>query len=802
MLSPRSVRRNWLLLLVFSAGVTFSTLVACLVARMERTMLTTQIRKEAAGRVEVLRNRVFRSLEVLYGIQSFYATRSEVSRQQFGQFVGAALRRQPELQALAWDAWVPAGERHLWEETARQEGYPDFHFTEESKASGLVTAGARDEYFPVYYLESLSRNQAAFGFDVGSEPHRREALLRARQTESAVATAPVELTQGRLGFLVFLPVYLQEKFAGFAVAVFRVSDLVENSLRLPGFEISILDPAEGKWIFTQSAHLPPPDDDLSEPADLDVAGRTWRLVFHPTGSYLAEHAGHSWWLVFGGGLLCTGLVIFQMREAMRREDRIAREVRERKAAEDSAAAANSAKSLFLANMSHEIRTPMNAILGYCQILERDTTLLPFQRDAVATIASSGQHLLRLVNDILDLSKIEAGRMELQNNPLDLFTLARELLGMFQQRCDEKGLQLRLNWQVRDEEAGVLGDEGKLRQVLINLLGNALKFTDSGEVTLCITRQKCRTDFAVQDTGSGIELEFQSRIFEPFLQGPRASIRGGTGLGLAIALRQVELMGGELKLDSQPGKGSRFSFTIEMPAAGPATVRSPRRVRHLHSGSSVDCLVVDDVAENRAVLQHLLERIGCNVASVEDAATALTLLRQRMPQIIFMDMRMPGLSGVEAARRIQSEFGPDASRIVLISASVLQQERERALQAGCDDFLSKPIRASELYYCLQHLTGCELEYEVTHENEESPSLDLARIHLPEDLALRLLMAAELHSATVMKNCLKEMEALGPDELRLAEHLRGFMSSYDMDTILQIVSQLPVQPENQPVAASAS
>ncbi|HEY5753576.1 MAG TPA: CHASE domain-containing protein [Chthoniobacterales bacterium] len=847
-------------------GVVASAVLFWGVRRWESEMLREELRKQAVDRVEILRTQILRSMEVLHSIKSLYASRPtlSVTREEFRRFVADALNRQPELQALAWDAYVPAAERVEWEKRAQREGFAEFHFTEEvdSDVNRLVPAGVRAEYFPVFFLEALAKNERALGFDVGSEERRRVALQEARAKDMPIATAPIQLTQGDLGFLVFLPVYPGGEgggpahFSGFAVAVFRINDLVKQALlalRESHVAVSIFDTESGgsaiysQWTDAGDGKL---QDGLACGETLDVAGRKWSVVFSPSSAFVRERSTHWSWAAFGAGLVCTGLVGMLVHGSRRKRKQIERSVREktaalsteiaertraeqalkaaldgleirvrertaelaqsntallaeiieRKQAEDIAAAANKAKSVFLANMSHEIRTPLNAILGYSQILQRDAALAPFQRDAVATIASSGQHLLHLVNEILDLSKIEADRMELQPDKFDLLSLTRELAAMFQQRCEEKGLGLRIEWLGNEERRMVEGDEGKLRQVLINLLGNAVKFTDEGHVSLRVTPEpenRCR--FEVEDTGIGVPPGMAMAIFEPFQQGAikGQSQRGGTGLGLAIASRQVELMGGKVELRSESGKGSTFFFTIPL---SPVTdqdrpLRTQRVVKSLAPGSTVRALVVDDIEENRDVISRLLEAMGCTVDTASDGLAAIEAVAATRPDIVFMDMRLPGMSGIDATRQLVQKFGREAPCIVSMSASVLQHERDECLRAGCDDFIGKPVQEEQLYECLHNLLHVELVDE-TSSAVAGPGaqVDLTQIALPEDLALRLMMAAELHSATVLKNCLRELAGFGPEEERLAEHLRGFLASYDMETILKIVAQLPVQSAN--------
>ncbi|MGC3990005.1 MAG: ATP-binding protein [Chthoniobacteraceae bacterium] len=455
--------------------------------------------------------------------------------------------------------------------------------------------------------------------------------------------------------------------------------------------------------------------------------------------------------------------------------------------------------MFLANMSHEIRTPMNVILGYTQILQRDASLHPFQVDAVTTIASSCNHLLHLINEILDLSKIEAGRMELETTEFDLSTMIFDVAAMFQFPSEEKGVALVLDCP--HQPVVVRGDEGKLRQVLINLLGNAVKFTARGRITLHVTPEPDGCRFAVTDTGPGISEEMQRQIFEPFTQDAAARNQGGTGLGLAIARRQVELMGGELGLQSTPGTGSTFFFHIPLAyAAGVAVVASRADTRRLTRGLTVRALIVDDINENRTVLASMLATIGCSVVDTADGTTALELARREHFDIVFLDVRLPDIDGVEVARRLQGNPASVALRIVAMSASALAHERDRCLQGGCDDFIAKPFRFDRLCDCLARLLDVEFESAApVHEEQESP-LDLGQVTLTEDLSLRLMMAAELHSATVLKNCLREVENIGPAGERLAEHLRTFLRSYDMETIQKIVAQIPIHRQPAPSTAS--
>jgi signal transduction histidine kinase/ActR/RegA family two-component response regulator len=387
----------------------------------------------------------------------------------------------------------------------------------------------------------------------------------------------------------------------------------------------------------------------------------------------------------------------------------ARHDAERRAGEE--AAANRAKSEFLAMMSHEIRTPMNGVLGFNSLL-RDTPLTPEQRDYVDTIASSGETLLVLLNDILDFSKIEAGRLDLDWQPVAIAGTVNEVCRLLEPRAREKGVAL--HWSVEpDVPVLVRSDPTRVRQILLNLLSNAIKFTAQGSVTLVVTRDATAPNvlrFAVQDTGIGMSPATVARLFQPYRQADASTARafGGTGLGLVIAYRLAELLGGTITVQSVERQGSHFTATITAPPIEPEAFVKPTGAEvPSATGGGLRVLLAEDDRVGRKLASRLLENAGHHVVPVEDGESAVTMAVRGHFDVILMDVEMPRLDGLAATQRIRgrelAEKRPRV-RIVALTAHSMPGDRERCLAAGMDDYLSKPLRASELVAVLWPAAG--------------------------------------------------------------------------------------------------
>lgn len=469
-------------------------------------------------------------------------------------------------------------------------------------------------------------------------------------------------------------------------------------------------------------------------------------------------------------------------------------------AKEEAIRANQVKSLFLANMSHELRTPLNGILGYSQILH-DSPRMPTEfRDKIGIIHRSGEHLLGLINEVLDLSKIEAGKMELFQRKFNLPGMLKEVRDLFLLRCQAK--KLKLEFLVSDDIAqNVIADEGKLRQCLINLLGNAVKFTQKGGIKLEAYRLRDdRIRFSVTDTGRGIPANRIQDVVRPFHQvTPEMNTEGGTGLGLAITKSYVEMMGGQLSIASEEGAGSTFSFAIrleEIDVSGTMLAlegqrNQNRRVTGYKSAKPIRILVVDDNEINREVALELLKGLKFDVDQAVDGYQAIEKFVSFKPAMILMDIRMPTMNGLDATRRIRALPGGEAVKILAITASVLSADRQVMLDAGCDDYLAKPYKLNEMLEMIRkHLNVSFTHEKLKVEPAEEPDFNLPKLlkALPKNFVTQVRDALEMGDYQEAGNRIQALDTASKEVIRFKEHAAYLLQELHYSRMEALVEQL--------------
>ncbi|AFZ08672.1 multi-sensor hybrid histidine kinase [Oscillatoria nigro-viridis PCC 7112] len=472
-------------------------------------------------------------------------------------------------------------------------------------------------------------------------------------------------------------------------------------------------------------------------------------------------------------------------------------------AKEAAETANRAKSMFLSNMSHELRTPLNAILGFTQLMSYDPVLTPELQKDLAIVNRSGTHLLELINDILDLSKIESGKMTLSLSDFDIKFLLISLEEMLRMKAQLKGLKL-----IFDPEPNlpqfVHSDEKKLYQVLVNLLGNAIKFTHQGSVTLRVRSEQsdqtsCRLYFEVEDTGVGIAPAEVESLFKAFVQAEAGNkLNQGTGLGLAISQRYVQLMGSQIRVQSTLNQGSIFYFELEVKLPQAVCVASEllkQRVIGIAPGQpTYRILVVEDVEENRRLLVKLLTSVGFEVRQATQGVEALSLWESWSPHLIWMDLRMPIVDGYTATKRIREHPEGQETVIIALTASAFEADREKVLMAGFDDFMSKPFQESLVFDALAQHLGVEYIYTVVGKDSQKLFVDSLSA---EDLAVmssqwleQMYQAAYYVDPEAMNELIKQIPA---SQSTLSSSLIDAVNNFNYDQIMELIQPLLPNPD---------
>jgi signal transduction histidine kinase/DNA-binding response OmpR family regulator len=788
-----------------------------------------------------LNNRIYAYEHALRGGLALFSSVDNISRSQWWDYVSTLNLQQnyPGIQGMGYSPVITSTNKEQHIETIRRQGFPEYT---------IRPPGERLIYTPVVYLEPADAlNQRAIGYDTFSEPVRRVAIERARDTGKPSITEKITLAQEttknvQAGFIMFFPFYargapvftLEERrlaITGYINAPFRMNDfmrgltekyisdlslevfdnvdMTDHSLMYRNEDLTSASNSERKPLFTSVRQI-------------ELYGHPWTVRFQSLPAFESTIDQRFPHLILVAGLclsLLLFLIAFIQAIAMVQSNKMTTALRESEASAQEMAAkaeiANVAKSDFLANMSHEIRTPLNAILGFTQLMLRDPHMGPDHRRYLETVYRSGEHLLALLNAILEMTKIEAGRTRLNITNFDFRALLDDLEAMFRVLALKKSLSLEISVDP-DLPQWVRGDEQKLHQVLNNLLGNAVKFTDRGGVLLRVRLSPPETQsvaelgvqhddssfrilFEVEDTGPGIPENARQSIFSHFEQlMPGNRMKGGTGLGLAIAKAYVEAMGDNIEVVSRLGGGSVFRFALTLQAGSPVGARDQlkaHRIVRLKPGQGeVRILVVDDNETNREILARLLQDAAFDVREASGGQQACELFESWRPHLVLLDMVMPDVDGFEVLRRIQASATGAATPVIAVTASVLMEEKERVLSSGACAFLKKPFKAEELFDLLQHHLGVAYqdigdaeavaEDGPTQDQDQQDSAPVSISGLSSDLAGALREAA----LSLDVERLRELLALiAREDAPLSKRLLKLVENYQFEELQEVFTR---------------
>ncbi|ANI79360.1 Non-specific serine/threonine protein kinase [Sphingobium sp. EP60837] len=790
--------RYWFAIIVAVASLALTFIAWRWLSQEQSQSIETEFTLEADQRAEGIKRQFAAETSVVKALLAYYQGSDDVSRDEFGAFARVYLTGLSSLDSVQWVPYVPGG--------------------------------GRAEHFPILYAEpSLGSAGHIIGFDWGSDPFAQAAILAARSSGEINAAAHVKLlqmTDDAPRIAVFAPVFdgaIEEMtvdqrrahLKGLVVAVVRVGDLIQGAIDLmprQGVDLYLLDSAAPPSQRVLLSILSPGSDrkrrpgtgaemagELFHSSSLVIGDSVFTIYSAATSAYGARRLTSTPTIALAGGLAVTLILTIYLISLANQRARTEQVVAQRtaelrglnarleertmqlvtseaelRAAKDKAEEATRAKSQFLANMSHEIRTPMNGVIGAAELLG-DTPLTAPQREYLYMVSQSADALLHLINDILDFSKIEAGRLELEHVSFNLRDELADTLQSFAARATEKGIELACHVAL-DVPDALEGDPYRLRQVIINLVGNALRFTDQGEVVVDIavgakTDEEALLRVAVSDTGPGIPPDKQQLIFQAFSQADSSFTRryGGTGLGLTIAAQLVQLMGGQLHLDSEVGRGSRFHFTIPFALSDAAPTGQPVEQPTL---LGLPVLVVDDNATNRRILDEMIRGWGMKPLAVDSGPKALAALKNgagigRPFRLVLLDMMMPGMDGFAVAREIAGDEEAERPAVIMLSSARKDEMARRTKAVGIASFLLKPVRQSELLEAIFAVLKVTVAEE-SHAPEPVPDRQTPlHVLVAEDnavnqrLALRLLQKRG-HRVKIVGNGAQAIQALAQDD----------------------------------------
>ncbi len=647
-------------------------------------------------------------------LATFFASSDYVEFDEFKRFTARQMQYRSEIIALEWAPKVIDSQLINHQKLLQEELGTEYFVKEKNSMGQWQAVSQRDVYFPVQYIYPLTGNEPAQGFDLASNPMRHKALTDARLIKNISVSEPITLMQGdgdEKGVLFFNPVYAdihhQVGFRGYVVAVVNLEVLAKSlnfnqNTDIDASFFDITDDANPVEIYSQRRV----GTTAIASFNFIIGERVWQVKLWESVEqaswliyWLAQIVGMLFvWLLITFLISVTGTNI-QIRQQVALQTQSLR--KEKRKADK----ASQIKTEFLANMSHEIRTPINGIKGlhYLAMQEHDWQQA---RSYIDQADGALNVLLRVINDVLDFSKIEAGRLELHQEPIDLNALVSELSNLLQFELKSRSLKLVIDHDV-SAQLLIHTDPIRLKQILLNLLNNAVKFTHDGTITLRIWQQGTFTYFSIIDTGIGISQEAQQRLFKPFSQADSSTSRrfGGTGLGLSICQKLIVMMGGDISLSSVEGEGS--TFTISVPFNSPLESLVQRDDEQVEiditalSFADNSVLLVEDNPLNQHVASSILKTKGCQPDIAKDGHEAIKMISEKSYDLVLMDIQMPNMDGLQATKIIRNELLITDLPIIGLSANAHDDDLKKGLASGMDGYLTKPIDAEKLFKTLWH-----------------------------------------------------------------------------------------------------
>lgn len=654
----------------------------------------------------------------LHSLTSYFNNSQHVTETEFMQFSQQMLNNKIQVQAIEWIQAVPSEQiTEFYRQLSTLHG--------RNVKPIQFNPSHLNQIYPIVYAYPKAENSKIIGLDLSSEKLRFNALQKAINTKNISMSHPIDLFQNDIqkkGFLLFKAVFdlnkTDDQLIGLVALVTNYYDLFNsityrllNQVHTNKYQLQIMHP-NGTLLFDKN-QLSENEHHLSKTTHFNLLNQPWKMKLSISQSSLTTHKDWLSWSILFIGILITVSVQLFIIWLMSNRNLIARTVkrktRELNQEKEKAEQATLQKTYFLANMSHELRTPLNAIMGLSDML-KTTELTHTQQDYVGKVRTASKTLLSLISDVLDLSKVETGKIELENQAFSLNRLVNRITELFSAQIKQKGLSFQVKYTplVQDK---LLGDEHRLQQVIMNLCSNAIKFTEYGGIQLAI---KYKTDLnrsnqfwlhlEVTDTGTGIPQDRITSIFDSFTQADPSITRkfGGTGLGLSISYTLIKLMGGTLQCESQLGVGSRFYFDLLLDKAQPQQAQSPTtelltvQQQAEQKLNDMPVLVAEDNEINQQIIIFQLEQLGANVTLAENGLQAIDKVKQSHYPLILMDIQMPVLDGIAASKQILKMENGKNSKIVAMTANVSIQDKNNCFNAGMIEHIPKPFDVDKLH----------------------------------------------------------------------------------------------------------